>query len=345
MAALPSLATDTAFVPVPVVQDKCIMSTIATPFEDSLAVLSKSRKTRKVIVVLSAFGDESSDETHQRVFAVGALFGNQDQWDALEVKWRARTGDVDFHATECDSDKGVYASSPHADNKKLYKDLTVLLAESRLLGYGAAIDLIKQNEHMKDLLPESPYYRCFGEVVIHFAEQAFLSIPQEPVKFIFDRRLEIQYNATALYDYLAKLPEWEHHSYIHDEVGFASRKTVGVQAADLWTREIMKHLDNIIGPVPRAKRRSMEALEKTKRFGANLYTGDFYTGLQQRLNDLDKSDGPGAFKRGNYKKWLIENKLGDSYATRVRYAIQYDAIQRAQGNPTHFDDVGAGRSL
>jgi hypothetical protein len=33
---------------------------------------------------------------------------------------------------------------------------------------------------------------------------------------------------------MANLPEWEHSSYIHGEVGFASRKIVGIQAADLW---------------------------------------------------------------------------------------------------------------
>jgi hypothetical protein len=295
--------------------------------------------------VLIAFGDESSDETHQRVFAVGALFGNQQQWERLESSWRARTGDADFHASACDSDQGAYAGTPHAENKKLYRDLTILLAESRLLGYGAAIDLQMQRVHMKNLLPESSYYRCFGEVVIFFAEQAYLSIPQEPVRFTFDRRLETEYNARALYDYMANLPEWEHHDFIHKEVGFASRKTVGVQAADLWTREVMKHLDNTVGPVHRLKRRSMEALEKTRRFGTRLYTGDYFAGLQERINELDNAPGQSAFKNKNYKTWIDSHGSSDSYAMRVRYLAQYDAIQRAAGNSTHFDDVRAGTAL
>ena len=61
--------------------------------------------------MLSAFGDESFDEGKQRVFAVAALFGNQQTWDALELKWIARTGGVVFHAAECESDMGDFAAT------------------------------------------------------------------------------------------------------------------------------------------------------------------------------------------------------------------------------------------
>lgn len=62
-------------------------------------------------------------------------------------------------------------------------------------------------------------------------------------------------------------PEWRFHPYMADEVSIASRKEVGIQAADLVAREAMKHLDNQIGPKQRLTRGSLRALEKTKRFG------------------------------------------------------------------------------
>jgi hypothetical protein len=202
----------------------------------ALAALREGRKQAKVIFVLSAFGDESSDASHQRVFAVAALFGEQRQWDDLEIKWRARLpAGVDFHAADCECDQGSFAKFNHQENKALYKDLTHILAKSGVQGYGVAIDLVGQTKFMGPLLPESAYYKCFAEVVLFFTHGAAFYIPREQVKFTFDRRLETQYNATELYDYLSKMPEWEDHEYLHEEIGFASRKSVGVQAADLYT--------------------------------------------------------------------------------------------------------------
>jgi len=47
--------------------------------------------------VYSVFGDESSDATKSRVFAVAALFGNDDDWQILKDSWLDRTGGVVFH--------------------------------------------------------------------------------------------------------------------------------------------------------------------------------------------------------------------------------------------------------
>jgi hypothetical protein len=57
--------------------------------------------------MLCAYGDESSDETKQRVFAVGAVVGAEEQWVELEAKWVDRTGGTPFHANDCDSNQGT----------------------------------------------------------------------------------------------------------------------------------------------------------------------------------------------------------------------------------------------
>jgi hypothetical protein len=305
--------------------------------EERVEAIRARRRLCKVITVLSAFGDESSDETHQRVFSVAALFGSQQEWDDLEAKWIERTGGVEFHSAECESDKGIFAQNDHRDNQNLYKDLVVLLADSGLLGYGVTMDLISQRQHMPDLPPESAYYKCFGEVVAFFAHRASLIDPKERVKFTFDRRLETQGNATYLYDYMVNLPEWEHHAYVHDEIGFASRKSVGVQAADIWARELMKLLDNEVGPVKRNVRRSFSALEATGRFGATVYKGDYFKGLKKAIDELNETEHPASPKF--YLDWLARNKLTDNYQNRVRFYAYQDAIQRATGNSDHFDDV------
>lgn len=328
--------------PLLVGHDQCTMSTnIAVPqFQFSLDSIRDARRHKRVIYVLSAFGDESYDDGKKRVFAVAAIFGEQHQWDALEAKWRARLPPgVDFHTTDCDSDLGDFKQFSHQENKALYRDLTQLLAHSQLLGYGVALDLISQDIYMKGLLDESAYYKAFGETIIYFAHRASFLVPREKVKFTFDRRLEIEFNATQLYDYMAKLPEWEDSWYLHEEVGFASRSSVGVQAADLYTRELMKRLDNEIGPIKRQVRKSFTALIDTNRFGGVIYQGKYFKGLQEAIKKLDEGSLSGAFKPGDYTRWRESKGIEDSWGARTRYLTQIDSINRAKGNPTHFDDV------
>jgi|SRR5580658_2169648 hypothetical protein len=316
------------------------MSQLATPIlSDAIREIRERRLRKRVIYVLSAFGDESSDEKKQRVFAVSGVFGDQNQWDALEAKWRQRLPEgLDFHAAQCESDQGDFSKFEHHENKALYKDLTLLLVRSGLWGYGVAMDLISQNKYMGELLPESPYYKCFGEVVLFFAHRAVMYVPREQVKFTFDRRLETEFNATALYDYMAKLPEWEDHDYLHEEVAFASRKSVGVQAADLYAYEVMKHLDNMIGPKKRDTRRSFQVLLNTERFGGHIYIDDYFKGLQEAIAKLDEGN-KAAWQPGEYKQWLEKNGLSDTYAHRLRYTMQCDAIARSKGDQTYFEDV------
>jgi hypothetical protein len=100
----------------------------------------------------SVFGDESADESKQRVFVVAGVIGPEDLWKNLEQSWKSRTGSIPFHAVDCQTDHGDYASFSHNENQALYKDLTTLLAQSRLAGHGIAIDLAAKRR----VFPEAP---------------------------------------------------------------------------------------------------------------------------------------------------------------------------------------------
>ena len=272
----------------------------------------------------TVFGDESHDESRARVFAVAGLFGSDDHWRELEDKWRARTGGKIFHAADCDSDSGEFAGIAHAENKKLYKDLVTILCGSRILGHGSAVDIAGHNEFFPDVPRDILYYRCFRDVVVKCSDWAKWAIPRGPVKFTFDSRRESNYNAGVLYDYLVNLPEWK-TAQDFEEVSFASRKLVGIQAADLYAREVMKHLDNMIGPVARAPRRSLEALENTNRFGADLFMREYFQDFKRRFEEVSKQCG---IDPQRYVDWLNEHKLGDSISSRHRYMIALDEAEK-----------------
>lgn len=107
---------------------------------------------RLVALMLFAFGDESADETKERVFAVAGVIGSEEQWESLEKKWGARCNGIPFHANDCDSNHGDFKVFSHQQNKDRYRDLTVLLTQSGLGGFGIALDLFAQ----KLIFPQAP---------------------------------------------------------------------------------------------------------------------------------------------------------------------------------------------
>jgi hypothetical protein len=90
---------------------------------------------REVVVVatLKFYGDESADATKSRAFAVAAVLGTEDEWADAMRGWLRRTRGLPFHANKCESE---FVRDPdtdkHKENLRLYKDLTIILAESWL---------------------------------------------------------------------------------------------------------------------------------------------------------------------------------------------------------------------
>jgi hypothetical protein len=249
-------------------------------------------------MILSVFGDESSDETKQRVFAVGGVIGLEETWRELEAKWLARTGGIPFHANECDSDQGDYAKTTHADNKALYRDLTTLLAESGLAAWGFAIDLRAQCKVFPDA-PDIAYYKCFIEVVQAMKNCAANNGAR--AKFTFDMRRESEYNTGLLY--AMTVPDWKEHMF--SSIAFeCSRDNPCVQVADLFTRETMKVLDNIVGPVKRSARKSWLALHDTGRFHIDVIADAWFESLKGQMPMLEEQTG---MSSAGYTDWLKDN--------------------------------------
>jgi hypothetical protein len=94
--------------------------------------------------VIYVYGDNGADEKRERVTAVSVIAGYEEWCQELESKWVARCNGMPFHANECESDLGDYKNIPHQQNKAMYRDLTTLLAESKVSGVAIAMDLVAQ---------------------------------------------------------------------------------------------------------------------------------------------------------------------------------------------------------
>jgi len=242
---------------------------------------------RFTVIMICAFGDESADETQQRTFAVAAIVASDDEWERLETAWKERNGEIPFHATDCESDQGAYAGRPHAENKALYKDLVSILAQGEAWGWGAVFDLGSYREIFPSVDQDMCYLRAFLEVLNFFnkfAETHFKDV----IKYTFDCRTKSNYSAGRIYDLMVNDPS---NSAMFDEISFASsRKRPRLQMADLFTFEVMKEMDNRIGPKQRPRRKSMLALREREHFGCDLFTREFFVDMRSKLQAMRGKD-------------------------------------------------------
>ncbi len=271
-------------------------------------------KSQLVVLMLLVYGDESMDETEQRVCAVAGIIGTEDQWKALESQWTRRTNGVPFHGNDCDSDQGDYANRPHWENKALYRDLTILLANSGLAGYGHAIDLIAKNK----AFPESEdlvYYTAFQRVVgamVNFAQCA-----GGVAEMTFDMRSQSDHNAGFLYGAIRENePDWA--PYLASKISFEFAKdNPRIQIADLLAREAMKALDNLIGPVKRPTRKSWQALLDTKRFVTCGFSTDWFESLKLAMPEAEKKMN---MNRKMYLEWLRQRNRQHNVSNLFQFA-------------------------
>ncbi len=278
-----------------------------------VASIRAKRQARKVAALLKVYGDESSDETHKRVYAVAGLIANVDTWEKAEIKWIERTSGIPFHANHCESDRGVYVHSKHAENQSLYKDLTVLLADSGIIGWGAIIDM----NAMVSVFPNCPdlvHVQCLRHVVQDL--RYYTAKEGEKVDFTFDNRVEIQHNATEAYRILRAMEQWDKE--IGPTISFAcSLDEPRIQMADLYARECMKEVDNVVGPVLRGRRKSMAALLETERFGFRVLDLDYFNELKEALPELERRSG---ISTATYARWLKQNKLDHNSTNVLKFA-------------------------
>ncbi|MGA2515359.1 MAG: hypothetical protein ABSG44_02275 [Thermodesulfobacteriota bacterium] len=278
--------------------------------------------------MLTVFGDESHDEKQQRIFAVAGIMGTQEEWDRLKPEWNERLKnhpwnppieEPSFHAADCDADQEDFKGIPHETNQQLYKDLVTLLVKANMVGFGVIMDLVAYGQYFPGYMPSSPYQLCFHRVVTWFAQNTYMYQPHQQVKFIFDVS-ENNFSTGFLYDNLVHSSGWKYAQQLFEELGFAGRKSVGIQAGDILAREGMKHFDNFfISLSGRDTRSSMQALGKTGRYVFRFIgKDDFETFIQQ--SETEEWKRIDEELRG-YESWLNKNGLADNQTNRNKYFV------------------------
>lgn len=102
-----------------------------------------------------------------------------------------------------------------------------------------------------------------------------------------------------------------------DEIGFATQKTVGIQVADLFAREVMKFGKKEFGYNNRGIRSSLKALFETNRFKCIYIFEDWF----EELRDKYEYTPQVAETRKDYKDWLLRHKCQDNIENKLKYLL------------------------
>lgn len=281
--------------------------------------IRRIRKKRFVVSMLTVFGDESYDEKKERIFVIAGVMASQEEWDEFEPIWNERLNGKFSHAADCESDRGDFKSTSHKANLNLYADLVKILSKTNFIGYGTAVNIKNYNEVFINNSNDIFYYWCFANVVKYFNSIANLHIPKQKAKFIFHQNDSIDYSAGLLYHHFANLPDFKFNS-LFDEISFATQKKVGIQCADLFAREIMKHIENrFLMNKKRNLRESLRVLSSTGRFEF-LYQDKKY--LENFKKTVQKIDQEKNFNTDlEYKEWLVNKKLQNNTTNKIIFLI------------------------
>ncbi len=293
-------------------------------FQESNRATATHGKSRDPIIV-SIFGDESSDETHERVFSVAGLVGTDEEWAEAEALWRDVTRGEEFHAAEWE----------HAKRFDDYKAATQALIASRVAGVVMSMDLRAFRSVIPDQLPDAGYYACFSKLISgmsrewHLWNERALANPEggDPqvaqVRFTFDHRKESGSNAGCIYAALKDMDKPERSRLLGADVSFDSRKNPRIQMADLVAREAMKDLDRRVVSKSYSKRKSMIALEESGHFKFIEFHRDYFERLAAYVANIDRNE---EFLR-RYREWLINTgrvqngHVHDTWANRSAFLV------------------------
>jgi hypothetical protein len=87
--------------------------------------------------------------------------------------------------------------------RPLYKDLTILLAQSGTWGFGSVVDLAGHREFFPNVQEEMSYHFCIVRVINFFLKFAH-DQNAEQLKISLDNRIDVKFNAAYLYSLLIK---------------------------------------------------------------------------------------------------------------------------------------------
>lgn len=188
----------------------------------------------RIIAVVRAYFDESSDGRSKRVFAAGGYVATEDNWLKFEKEWARRSGGAVFHLTDLLSGFGDFRGWSEMRRFDLVRAMIDVLNGIDVKGFHTSI-LLKD---FREIFPaddsEALYFMCFQECFNRAAIWA--NELDDKVACFFDLHNDLEYRACRIFKHvqgLADRPGWEVAKRLVSITYGSRRQYTPLQSADL----------------------------------------------------------------------------------------------------------------
>ena len=283
-------------------------------------------------VLMSIYGDESSDARQEKVWTVVGIAGTCDEWSLLEQAWEARTDGIEFHACD-ESEFSPHSKTPdprkHQERLDLYRDLVTLVVESHVAGLCVSLDVQAYEDVFGTGIHDIGYYSSLTAIIDNAATMAKRFNEKGPesieIEFVFDRRTGSEANVKEAYGAFQSQPQWRDSAFFRP-LSFTTSYDIRIQVADLLAREARKDMERVLGYEKRPQRKAFGALDACGKFIWIRRDRVFCKNLSDAMGRLAEETG---FNWDAYQQWLSANHLSDDFGSRAKFLAFLDATRNA----------------
>jgi hypothetical protein len=184
-----------------------------------------------------------------------------------------------------------------------------------------------RNEFFPETPKELHYHWCYQRLIYRMAE-FFGDRGISKIKFNFDNRLDVVASASVAYSLMVNDADFPYRHLLEERVEFlCSTKYPRIQVGDLYAREVMKHLDNMVGPVKREERKSFTALRQSGRFDAQFYMREAWEDKRRKFDEIQKQAG---FTFKEYEDWLQKRNRNHNASSTFEFLAWLSARDAGQ---------------
>jgi hypothetical protein len=215
-----------------------------------LARLIEVGQSRSILLVLSAYFDESGHSANSRIVSMAGWLAPPNIWGSFSVDWKSVLDDPEFrvsvfHMNDFENQWGEFKSGWNDKNKRyrFLEKLVEVIKGHDLCGIGSVI-LMSEYEASRELREErtnDAYFLNFQLCSSDSVQIVARKFNAERVSFVFATQQEYVGRLPALYQ---KVQSWSNTKRFGPIAYDTPQKMIPLQAADLIAYETFKFFKN-----------------------------------------------------------------------------------------------------